>query len=109
MNTCKTLEAAKALIADPKCWIKGVIALNDDGEQVESDNLKAVCFCSLGALRAAAANRGINKALRTLYKHLPENYNGFLTGWNDHSSTTHEDVMKLFDKAIQDAKNDIRN
>lgn len=95
------LTAAKTLIADPKHWVKGEIARNDDGERVEPDDAKAVCFCSLGAL--CRVTNDIHPAVSLLCRHMPERFAGFLTGYNDHHSTTHADVMNLFDKAIESA------
>jgi hypothetical protein len=118
-KTQRLLAAAKAIIADPAKWIKGKYAIAAEdatsmgyGCKVPSHfalllgyQPNAVCFCSVGALQKAAGEDGdwggaslfLDKAVKRLtdgkFEHTPR--------FNDAPTTTHEDVMAMFDKAIE--------
>jgi hypothetical protein len=88
------LRAAKALISDPANWTQ-------DGVYVTADG----CMCAQAALnRAFKANdrncdvsdQACDYLIRVLRKKSPYH---FVTSYNDASTTTHTDIMNLFDDA----------
>lgn len=90
MSVRENLIKAKALIADPEKWTKGAFEFRG-------------CYCALGALgmveRGTPAGYSIT-AMRSLRKALPPHYYSVPT-FNDKPSTTHADIMALFDRAIE--------
>ena len=83
------LEKARALIASPHHWQKGSLC-NGRGR-----------FCLVGAVQAACP-RAVNLQVRCLKQlgfALPLEFDS-LPAFNDYQSTTHSDVLALFDKAI---------
>ena len=104
-STHELLIAAKNLISDPNHWTKNVGARNERGTHVLSSHPSAVCFCMLGALNAAAhRNRpqfdrmNLRDASVKLLQVIPDS--PMISMFNDRPSTTHSDVMKVFDDAI---------
>ena len=89
MSTVKDdLIAAKALIANPKKWIKYEPQRDD-------------CFCTLGAL-GTISPAGLH--FQAVYDALPDG-EVFISHFNDAPTTTHSDIMALFQRAI-DAQGD---
>lgn len=88
------IRTAKKLIIDPENWTQKGVYVDNKG-----------CICAQGALNRAhiklcysvrihdnccfLMNKAVKK--RVLYK--------YLTGYNDDPSTSHEDIMSLFDEA----------
>ena len=115
MKPSELLIKAKAVIADPKHWTKGWYAHNAEGQDVEPAEPDAVCWCSLGAIVKVAHEEGVkdirfkateylDKATEYLAKVSAEcGYNG-IPDFNDNSS--HEAVMKAWDRTIKLAKED---
>jgi hypothetical protein len=89
------LREAKALIADPKDWTQEGVYKTPEG-----------CLCSAGAITKAVvlsntafsvtndACDAIKECVRNLTPYLN------ITTYNDRPSTTHADIMNLFDAAI---------
>jgi hypothetical protein len=111
------LEEARAKIADPKNWTKGVLWRDAEGQRVppKEGPEKAVCFCMLGAIRAvvpgeehieersAAACRlweAVNSRIveRKWQDHM------VIADFNDAPTTTHEMVLAKYDEAIAMAR-----
>jgi hypothetical protein len=96
------LTAARALISHPAHWIKKTSGTKANGKPDNSDNLsEAVCFCALGALwragddcRSSQAEAVLNMIVRTTTRF--DNPVSF----NDDPSTTHADVLRVFDLAV---------
>lgn len=114
------LQYARALIAEPGTWTKGYQARNAFGEEVEATSPEAVCFCSHGALHRAsvdldASGRAIFAGftilnsvawrLTPMHAYRPGDpigkMLGTISGYNDNH--THEEVLALWDKAIQES------
>ena len=108
MKPSELLIKAKAVIADPKHWTQGWYAHNADGFDVGSCEPEAVCWCSVGALDKVAHEEGAVdarfEAASYLFKVADEFGCSDIPDLNDHSS--HETVMKAWDKAIKLAKED---
>ena len=108
MKPSELLIKAKAVIADPKHWTQDVYAKDAEGRATKTLSPDAACWCSLGALekvapgedthstRSAAAGYLLNVSIECGYTGIPD--------FNDNSS--HEAVMKAWDKAIKLAKED---
>ncbi len=100
MLKCKHITkdvTARKLIADPKNWTQIFAARNANGIPVHPTDGDAVCFCAVGAVQKTTAEGGAGGCLRLIGRHLPKGTN--LPQFND--SHTHEEVLQLFDKAIQ--------
>jgi len=100
-----TLRGARALIAHPDNWIKGAEARDSESNDVEAESESATCFCTVGALHRAmvVAGKGDNvelymEAQGQLIRHRLES--GGLVFFNDDPTTTHADVLDMFDRAI---------
>lgn len=113
------LRGARTMLADPAAWTKGTSARDAQGLDV-SDVLspEAACFCAVGAVFKAAnySNRSMEGrvegaptygALRYLKtyvrKYTDPIFNGEIHLYNDSGTTTHEDVLRMFDYAIEQA------
>ena len=82
------LIAAKALIDTPEKWGKGNGRVSPQAPRL----------CVLGACRRDA------DVAHALADALPNDWGGHLVHqFNDHPSTTHADIMALFDRAIAKA------
>jgi hypothetical protein len=88
------LRAAKSLISDPKDWTQIGVYVTSDG-----------CMCAQGALNKAfrwgklngdVSDQACDYLIRVLRKQSPYH---FVTTYNDASTTTHADIMNLFDDA----------
>jgi len=94
MSVRDDLIAARALIDTPEKWHRGSMA-SFDGK----------CLCAMGAIRNVLRAQGYTHWIsRTpLYQNLraalPRGFNQVPT-FNDDPSTTHADIMALFDRAI---------
>lgn len=95
MTTVKdNLIAARALIDTPEKWIR---------DRIEN----AGCFCAMGAIaEATRTQRGGVWTSETaeyaaLRDALPEGGTRSVPTYNDNRSTTHADIMALFDRAIE--------
>jgi len=99
MTLSDDLRAAKGLIDTPEKWLKGNLA--DKGN---------TCFCTFGAAQFGPQrkwSKGVDTAATlALVDALPEPFRSGvatkhrLAVFNDHPSTTHADIMALFNRAI---------
>jgi hypothetical protein len=95
-TTADTLRKAKALISDPVNW-------NNDGDYFKDGDPDTGCMCVYGAIHVAldpSHHIGeTEKLFDDLFKSLHLPYK--LIDYNDHPDTTHDDIMALFDRAIE--------
>ena len=108
MKPSELLTKAKAVIADPKHWTQGWYAKDAEGQSVGPRKSYAVCWCSLGALDKIAHEENTYSTHSTAAGYLDVaadecGYSG-IPDFNDNSS--HEAVMRAWDKAIKLAKED---
>ncbi len=95
------LTAARALIDTPERWTQGSFST----EKVDALGKKKMCYCALGAMVEVTVGR-IDDMARfgamkdVILRELPTN-RGSVAGFNDSPYTIHQDVMDLFDRAIQ--------
>jgi hypothetical protein len=93
------LKAAKALIADPARWCKG-IARNQNCTMYA---VSVVAGQGSGAYRFTRCDEALRQALpRTIQ--LPFGGAHPIVAFNDAPETTHADVLALFDRAIAAAE-----
>lgn len=97
MKSSEQLRAGKELIKDPNKWIKGNFRDYINGK-----------FCMIGALYAACPGRSIDEmdkrdvAIDYLGESIPNDNRKFgIPFFNDHPSTTHAEIMKVYDDAIK--------
>lgn len=106
------LEAAREIIADKKRWTQGAMFRNKHGNEVASPE-QAVRCCAMGAVTAVTATDQTRRAaLRALQQTARElglgdiviaNDSKVLGGRTRNRSGCHEDVLKMFDAAIEEA------
>ena len=115
--TRRTLENARAKVSHG--WCKGAMCITGAGTGVVStskggpalvlhrDGPTTKCFCAVGAVARASEEESsiymqpkiyalARKALNPFINKTP----GGLIQFNDMASTTHEDVLKMFDDAL---------
>ena len=115
------LEMAKEKIILKDNWVKGSYATNIHGEAVDSTDVTATCFCAFGAIELVSAKphqmlstrqiseepeyKFLDKAATSVYGDYDvEEYGNTAAGYNDAPTTTHADILALFDAAIVLAK-----
>lgn len=98
-----TLIAARALIDTPDKWIKRHWASDADGRQVFPTDPGAVCYCLVGAIRACDGGTPARSLVATVIDELFDYRFTMTTDFNDDLATTHADVMRVLDTAIERA------
>jgi hypothetical protein len=93
MTVKDNLIAAKALIDSPEKW----------GKRFYYQHARTGCMCALGAVRQAVFGQVLGVHDNTpeaeaLKDELPKGR--WVDEFNDHPSTTHADIMALFQRAI---------
>ncbi len=103
MTTKDLLIAGRARIE--RGWCQGTYARDDDGVQVYAEDLDypGLSFCALGAIGEQISR--CEGAALILANHIPKDrrypLNARSVSWfNDDPSTTKEDVLALYDRAI---------
>ena len=107
----QVLVNARARIASPETWCKWHSARDRNGDFCEYHSDAACSFCSVGAIWAAAhvlrvgplAPQGLSAhpvdeattLLAQSVRHVPS-----VAAFNDAPTTTHADVLKMYDDAI---------
>lgn len=97
-TTAETLRKAKALISDPENW-------NKDGEWYRGKDPESDCMCAYGAIMRVTGKftEWPSKEYYTQPMEAAslELFNDEVIEVNDHPDTTHDDIMALFDRAIE--------
>jgi hypothetical protein len=97
------LIKARELLADERNWTKGAAARDAQGNETDVDSEEAVCFCVLGAIRHIT-DRVIQNSMDRLLLDVVAEVTGtrdYVHLYNDDPSTTHSDILKFLDRAIQ--------
>lgn len=97
MNTLEILTKAKALINTPDTWTQGSNARDANGHTATLLGEKACKFCMNGALERVSDFTSYSARL-AVYDALGHRD---IVHWNDAHNRKHEDVMAVFDKAIE--------
>ena len=96
MTPLETLKAARQLISDPAKWTNSYYARDSIGIDVSPSSDKAVCFCSIGAIRKFS--EVLSEAEMFLLGFCSETHDTYAEEFND--THTHAEVLALFDAAI---------
>ncbi|MFM7009062.1 MAG: hypothetical protein ACKO0Z_06965 [Betaproteobacteria bacterium] len=102
-ETVEILKRAREIIAAPGAWTKGKDAINEKGEGVNPKSPNACAFCSYGAVLREVPLGEHFRVIDILREALPKGYE-MISLYNDHSITSHDDVLALFDRAIEISK-----
>lgn len=107
-------QAARDWLANPKHWTKGHYAKDENGNPTDPypfNRKRIACTCALGAMLKVDPDQyirlGVSNRLRD---YIPKTFSS-LSGrraaqmrhvhrFNDAPTTTHQDVLDLFDRAI---------
>ena len=101
MTTLQILKAARELLSTPERWTKGWSARDAAGNRLATTDPDAVCWCAGGAVEriTGGSTQSGGKAEIVLAIVLPDK--AICLGlWNDAPSTTHADILALYDRAI---------
>jgi hypothetical protein len=96
------LRAARAKIRARKRWAKGYFAFTARGRKCKATSPRAVCWCAWGALQAVSQGDGESRALWVLENQLVARM--AMSAYNDAPTTTHADILALYDCAIAAAE-----
>ena len=100
-RTKQIITDTKQLLSDPKHWTKNTSARDVNGNMVAAKECIAVCWCLYGAVRANTDNFGEAISVsNVLFDYLPDDH-WSLPNFNDSRETTHEDVIRVLDKALE--------
>jgi hypothetical protein len=106
MKTSEILRAAKALIEDPAHWVQGTYGrqTRESTEHLLGDDPRTTCWCSVGAIQKVM---GMYHEYTTeaLLDKVSKNLHGVgIINFNDRATTTHAQVMEVWDAAIAKAE-----
>ncbi|MBC2806583.1 hypothetical protein C3Y94_025875 [Rhizobium ruizarguesonis] len=109
MTPHEILAAGRELLSNPDHWTKGAPARDRKGESIIPYDPKATCFCTIGAIHKVVGPQQLElkrqvvgyliEALDTGHK-----VSAILSAFNDHPKTSHDQVLELWDKAIEIAR-----
>lgn len=116
-SALKVLVSVRELLSDEKRWTQGQEARDVSGDGVPPTSKDAVCWCLLGALYKSALLRQVCGDLApeeateawmsavglTCKIASPDNPDG-IGDFNDRFDTTHADVLRVLDVAIEKAQ-----
>lgn len=95
----RLLQEGRARIESQEAWIKHMAARDSEGRSVSCLSEEACRFCAFGAVYGnLPALTFLERAVHKLYKR-----HGIVR-FNDRVETTHEDVLRVYDLAIDLAK-----
>jgi hypothetical protein len=103
ITTVDLLRAARAKIERPECWTTKYYAHDATGGECEASAREAVCWCALGAVKSVTTHGCFHTLWELLRAQLPHGSVSIST-YNDAPSTTHADILLLFDRAIAAAE-----
>jgi hypothetical protein len=92
------LVRARARISDPERWFKHWFAMSAKGVPVNARSRRAVCWCSLGAIKREAG--GYTSNYRGAIAAFGKSESG-IAAWNDVRGRTHAEILAGFDRAIE--------
>lgn len=112
MKTSKQiLIETRNLLSDPSKWTRRTLARDKNLKNVSPYSDHATCFCMYGALQRVSFIGGLVRTDTGLAYDEARSHLGNVVAattpypkidyFNDHPNTTHEDVLKILDKAIE--------
>ena len=102
-ETVRILRAAKARIENPENWCQMALALTRECKRVRADDKNAVQWCAVGTL--VAMPNALQREFTLLSKAAKEC--GFPTIATLNNETDHPTVMRMFDRAIELAQQEV--
>ena len=105
----EVLTAAKSLIAKRGGWTKDEAARTRAGTPTQIQDPKACSFCTMGAIARASGAQYMNEIKLEISQLLVKAAGierashppGAIMIWNDKTTTKKQDVLALFDRAIE--------
>jgi hypothetical protein len=94
------LKRARSLIEKPERWTQGAAARKECGDTCNAADIRAVCFCALGAIERALADVGVVGDVARRTRAMIGPTHGSVVMWNDAPERTHAEVLASFDAAI---------
>lgn len=106
MKTSEVLQKARDLLTDREHWAQDWFAYDNSGLFVDPTDEGATCWCSIGAICKVEGitNHNASKALFRLNGVLKVHFNWWSSVADYNDTHTHEEVLAVFDKAIELAK-----
>ena len=102
MNEINVLAATRRFLEYEDRWMKGEYARKLDGNHCSPLDNDAVQWCAIGAvIHTAGSYKDANSAIHWLIKQVEKDIT--VTQWQDQPETTHQDVLDLLDRAIDQA------
>lgn len=92
-------------------WTRYYLAATDEGISISFRSSDASYFCAIGALNRAkmelhGSNGDAREAKIICNNLVPGDFKGNLVGYNDHKAKTKEDIIAIFEKAIEKLDNE---
>ncbi len=106
MTPHEVLVQARKLIERPERWTKGNFAKDAHQYAVYPESHRAACWCAHGATIKASAEDWAKhaSAIAALRNALTAGWARNIVSFNDDPSTTHADILALFDRAIESTR-----
>jgi len=109
MNAVEILRTAKDKISSPEHWSQGGYAVDSEGRSVTPDSQEAVSWCALGAIRAVYLTGlkdvdlycRVGEILTTTVLRCSKGKLASAAKYNDSPARKHEDILHMFDVAIE--------
>jgi len=97
------LIGARKILSDPSRWTRQFQARDSAGACIAWNQPEAVCFCLMGAINRAGMTISPSESAPAYEAMdvLDTVIDTSIPLFNDRPSTTHEDVLKALDKAIE--------
>ena len=108
METKEILQKARDLITDPAKWTTGFFARDVEGRIQAANKESTVCWCAWGAIQKVVGSDTFKRMDNlhlwdTLWNATGEPDYGSASHviWSYNDNHTHEEVLAVFDKAIE--------
>lgn len=103
MHPVDILKKAREILSDSRRWCKHESAVRENGARVDPLSLDACRWCATGALCKASGTYGSLELMDSI-ELLEAECCVQVVDFNDLPSTTHEDILRVFDQAILSAE-----
>ena len=98
----QVLVAARELLSEKRRWTQGAYAIGPGGRRTDLSDPKACAWCAAGAIYKQGGNLDGAGAAAVLAEAIREQWpDESIAGFNDDHDTTHEQVLSMFDRAIE--------
>jgi hypothetical protein len=105
LNAVEILTKAKELISSPEHWCQEAYSRDINGVSCDRKSPDVNSFCIIGAIFKATDEGVIYDEEIKVWNALNNIVGDYaISTWNDKEGRTHDEVMALLDKAIENAK-----